>query len=100
MVDPKPTDSASEPQPPLECNVMRAIDDMFSCSNLKGHALNYYRYGVRRDCKSKSERLKLCLKVNLMSDARRQKILQQYEDEKKQKLLDGPNILDVMSERT
>ncbi|KAJ1910142.1 hypothetical protein IWQ60_010813 [Tieghemiomyces parasiticus] len=99
----RPPDPASQPalEAPeeLECSVRRAVDDLFACNTVGSHLINYYRYGKRKDCGPKWDRLKLCLKVNLMTSERKQKLLHDYENRKVQGIYDGPNVTDVMSER-
>ncbi|KAI9318758.1 hypothetical protein BX666DRAFT_1855655 [Dichotomocladium elegans] len=64
-----------------KCSVSQTFDAVWQCYTLGAQALNYYRYGEKKDCSAKWEDFKFCLttktKSNEVADVRKEGIRKQ-----------------------
>ncbi|KAI9286616.1 hypothetical protein BC943DRAFT_275800 [Umbelopsis sp. AD052] len=49
------------------CNATQAFDAVFQCYTLGEQAINYYRYGEKKDCSGKWDYFKLCISTKTKS---------------------------------
>ncbi|CAM0136659.1 unnamed protein product [Umbelopsis sp. WA50703] len=64
------------------CNATQAFDAVFQCYTLGAQALNYYRYGEKKDCSVKWDDFKLCLSTKTKSPLTAKKMLDDRRKEK------------------
>ncbi|KAM3584659.1 hypothetical protein VKS41_003466 [Umbelopsis sp. WA50703] len=62
------------------CNATQAFDAVFQCYSAQ--ALNYYRYGEKKDCSVKWDDFKLCLSTKTKSPLTAKKMLDDRRKEK------------------
>ncbi|KAL1925996.1 hypothetical protein VTP01DRAFT_7089 [Rhizomucor pusillus] len=69
----------------LKCSVSQTFDAVFQCYTLGAQALNYYRYGEKKDCSEKWEDFKLCLWTKPKSNEEADRMLRRRQREKEAK---------------
>ncbi|ORX54395.1 hypothetical protein DM01DRAFT_1373864 [Hesseltinella vesiculosa] len=66
----------------LTCSVTQAFDDVWRCYSLRSQAVNYYRYGSRKDCAEKYDDLKYCMRTKTKSAKVADEMLRQRDGQK------------------
>ncbi|CAO3687930.1 unnamed protein product [Umbelopsis vinacea] len=66
------------------CSATQAFDAVFQCYTLGEQALNYYRYGAKKDCSGKWDYFKLCLSTKTKSPLEAKKLLDEHKQLKEQ----------------
>lgn len=85
----------SEDDKKYNCNLVQAFDQYILCCTIGGQAINYYRYGERKSCKSKWEDLKFCLQLKSKPIDIRKKLILERESLKEEQKSRERSSLDV-----
>ncbi|CDH48250.1 predicted protein [Lichtheimia corymbifera JMRC:FSU:9682] len=65
-----------------KCSVSQTFDAVWNCYTLGAQALNYYRYGEKKDCSEKWEDFKFCLTTKTKSNEVADRMIRKREEEK------------------
>ncbi|KAI8976014.1 hypothetical protein BDB01DRAFT_805028 [Pilobolus umbonatus] len=66
----------------LTCSLSQAFDEVFQCYTLGSQAINYYRYGSKRDCSMKWEDFKFCMRTKPKSSETADAMIRERQKEK------------------
>ncbi|RIA96249.1 hypothetical protein C1645_815700 [Glomus cerebriforme] len=77
------------------CSLVQSFDQYVLCYTVGGQAVNYYRYGERKDCKSKWENFKFCLQLKSKPTDIRKELIIERESLKKEQRNREKSSLDV-----
>ncbi|CDS03759.1 hypothetical protein LRAMOSA01160 [Lichtheimia ramosa] len=65
-----------------KCSASQTFDAVWNCYTLGAQALNYYRYGEKKDCTQKWEDFKFCLTTKTKSNEIADRMIREREQEK------------------
>ncbi|CAG8464036.1 438_t:CDS:2 [Cetraspora pellucida] len=77
------------------CSLATELDYFVMCYSLGGQAVNYYRYGERKDCSKRWQSLKFCIQLKSKSLEERKKMILEREAMKEAKYKKQKSSLDV-----
>ncbi|KAF0445370.1 sm-like ribonucleo protein [Gigaspora margarita] len=81
------------------CSLASELDYFVMCYSLGGQAINYYRYGERRDCSQRWQSLKFCIQLKSKTPEERKKMILEREAMKDAKYTKQKSSLDVWEMR-
>ncbi|SAM05546.1 hypothetical protein [Absidia glauca] len=65
------------------CSASDAFNQVWQCYSLRSQALNYYRYGSKKDCGAKYDDFKFCLSTKTKSASVADAMIRKREEEKR-----------------
>ncbi|KAI8085079.1 uncharacterized protein BX664DRAFT_284090 [Halteromyces radiatus] len=65
------------------CSASQAFNSVWQCYTLGSQALNYYRYGSKKDCSAKYEDFKFCLTTKTKTSKVADAMIRKREEEKR-----------------
>ncbi|KAG2213387.1 uncharacterized protein EV154DRAFT_478872 [Mucor mucedo] len=81
------------------CSASETFDAAFQCYTLGAQAINYYRYGSKKDCAGKWEDFKFCLKTKTKSSELADAMLRERKANKEAARMRGRNSEEVWEAR-
>ncbi|KAI8981711.1 hypothetical protein BDF20DRAFT_862793 [Mycotypha africana] len=82
-----------------KCSAVEAFDNFFRCYSLGQQAINYYRYGAKKDCSTKWEDFKFCLSTKTKSAEKADAMIKERKAIKEAIRRSKPNSEDVWEGR-
>ncbi|GAA5796162.1 hypothetical protein EDC94DRAFT_612437 [Helicostylum pulchrum] len=81
------------------CSASQAFDAVFQCYTLGSQAINYYRYGSKRDCSGKWDDFKFCLKTKTKSSELADAMIRERQAKKDATKMKGRNSEEIWEAR-
>ncbi|KAI9365754.1 hypothetical protein BD770DRAFT_336247 [Pilaira anomala] len=81
------------------CSASQAFDAVFQCYTLGSQAINYYRYGSKKDCSGKWEDFTFCLKTKTKSSEVADAMIRERQADKEAKKMKGRNSEEIWEAR-